>query len=105
MRKWHDIYANDNELVFFQCVARGRETWMTVSEVAFVTQLSKRVVQDIIIKYSAQGLLVWHELRVYGYKFFCYFEKAPEKYLPQKRLTITQADQKHRIEEELKKHG
>jgi hypothetical protein len=99
-KHWWKVYNGDDEYKFFTGLVRCQDVWKSVNEMQYITALPITTIWDIVKKYTDAGILIWHSPKNV---FFGYWENVSIQYLPVKRGTITQEEQKRIIEKELRK--
>jgi DNA-binding MarR family transcriptional regulator len=98
--KWVDLYPQgtkegDEEQGVFICLARNSKwSFRSVAQIAKESKLTKERVEEILQKYWRKGMVFQNPNNE---DQWAYWERVPEM-LPKKKLSITEEDQKNRIE-------
>ncbi len=93
-QKWYNVYANNDELIFFRELARGNHEWRTTRGLVKKTHLTKSKIEHIVAKYIPTGIVQQHSKEPDKFR---YWERVTKK--KKKKGSIAEDDKKRRIKD------
>jgi hypothetical protein len=106
-KKWTEVYTvgtkeGDEEARFFKVLARNPKfEWRSTSALSKESNLSKKRVEEIILKYHKMGLVFQNPKNE---EHWGYWERVPHM-LPERKESISKSDKDQRIEKAIKKQS
>ncbi len=105
-QKWTEIYpqgtkAGNDESKFFVCLSRNKKyDWRSIAAISKESSLSKKKVEEIIVKYHKLGIVLQHPKNELHWG---YWERVPHM-LPEKKKSISSSDKESRIKKAINKN-